>query len=202
VKKILIGFIILIMITFLCLTLIKGLPVGNFRIESISDIKSVNDDLTIKAEIAKEKQEENEQQTRVLKGSIESLRTVKAKYEAKMQYLGEEANLESIGLKGYQLDFLFTKVDTYAAKRGIDLQMDLKSTGAPKVYNIEFIAIGSYVGITDFLYDIENDGNLNFRIYDFQIGPSGVSVDPEKPSTGDSTKLQATFTVRDVEIQF
>lgn len=201
-KKILIGFIILIIIAFLYLTLVNGLKLGQFKIESISDIKSSNDNLENKEKVTKGKQQEHEQQARVLKGSIESLKSAKAKYESRMQAMGEEETLETAGLKGYQLDFLFANVDSYAGKRGIDMQMDLKTAGGTGIYNLEFIAVGSYVGITDFIYDIENDGNLNFRIEDFQIRPRGASSDPGSASAGDTKNLQATFTVKEVEIKF
>ena len=59
-------------------------------------------------------------------------------------------------------------------------------------YDLEFTATGPYVGIADFLYDIENDSTLGFKIEDFLID-----------GTDDTTGLQvvATFKCKDIAIK-
>ena len=43
-------------------------------------------------------------------------------------------------------------------------------------YDLNFVATGDYVGITDFIYDIENDSSLGFKIEGFKMEPDGDRV--------------------------
>ena len=71
------------------------------------------------------------------------------------------------------------------------MKMDVVTSGAAKdVYNLKFTVTGSYISITDFISDIENDSTLGFKIEEFKMSPSG--------SEGD---LQATFTCKEITIK-
>lgn len=39
------------------------------------------------------------------------------------------------------------------------------------MYNLDITLVGSYVAITDFIYDVENDEQLNFEIKNLSIQP-------------------------------
>ena len=56
---------------------------------------------------------------------------------------------------------------------------------------MNFTAKGSYISITDFISDIENDSTLGFKIENFKMIPSGQE---------DGT-LQATFVCKDIAIK-
>ena len=62
---------------------------------------------------------------------------------------------------------------------------------ADKKFDLKFAAIGSYVGIADFIYDIENDSTLGFKIEEFNMDSSEDTA---------STRLVATFTCKDIAI--
>ena len=71
------------------------------------------------------------------------------------------------------------------------MKMDVVTSGtAQDVYNLKFTVTGSYISITDFISDIENDSTLGFKIEEFKMSPSG--------SEGD---LQATFTCKEISIK-
>ena len=53
---------------------------------------------------------------------------------------------------------------------------------------MHFTAVGSYIGITDFLYSLEDDSNLEFKIENFRLLPE------------QNENLIGTFVVRDVPI--
>ncbi len=55
-------------------------------------------------------------------------------------------------------------------------------------YDLTFEATGSYVAVADFIYAIENDSSLGFKIEDFQM-------------TGESKTVVAKFTCRDIKIK-
>ena len=52
----------------------------------------------------------------------------------------------------------------------------MKSTETKDVYDLQFTLVGSYTRITDFLYDIENDEELNFEIKNFSISSAASTT--------------------------
>ena len=62
------------------------------------------------------------------------------------------------------------------------------SSGVSNQYNISFTVIGQYISISDFIYAIEKDPNLGFRIEEFAIVPYSEE------------SLQATFIIKNVAI--
>ena len=66
----------------------------------------------------------------------------------------------------------------------------LKGTNTTEeTYNLRLTVNGSYVGITDFVSDIENDSILGFKIENFKMQPGSNTSD-----------LQATFMCNDIAI--
>ena len=59
---------------------------------------------------------------------------------------------------------------------------------------MKFTATGEYVGITDFIYDIENDSSLGFKIEEFKLLPATTQQSDGK------TNLSATFTCKNIAI--
>ncbi len=101
-----------------------------------------------------------------------------------------------LGLAGqiqeYKVETLWVKLGTYATTEGVILQMDIKgsSTGGSGRYDLSFRVNGSYIGITDFISDIENDSMLGFKIEEFKINQDSSETD-----------LVATFTCKNIAIQ-
>ena len=57
-------------------------------------------------------------------------------------------------------------------------------------YDLDFTVTGPYIGITDFISDIEDDSKLGFRIEQFKM-TAGSSED----------ELQATFVCKDIKVE-
>ena len=101
-----------------------------------------------------------------------------------------------LGLAGqiqeYKVETLWVKLGTYATTEGVILQMDIKgsSTGGSGRYDLNFRVNGNYIGITDFISDIENDSMLGFKIEEFKINQDSSETD-----------LVATFSCKNIAIQ-
>jgi len=118
----------------------------------------------------------------------------KLQLKAKQKYLDlasvssdeeiQEANLEQT----YAMEFLWNKVGSYATKEGVTLKWDVSSTGVNNKYTLNFTTTGSYVGVISYIYALENDSDLAFRIENFKMTASGENV-------------TATFTVNNVAIK-
>lgn len=188
-KDILITVISILLTVVIIICMVKGLTVGSFRILSISNIKQ--ESLNLDNEV----DELNNLKNITYKKKIDDLQTA-TKYltTAKQKYLDlasvssdeeiQEANLEQT----YAMEFLWNKVGSYATKEGVTLKWDVSSTGVNNKYTLNFTTTGSYVGVISYIYALENDSDLAFRIENFKMTASGENV-------------TATFTVNNVAIK-
>ena len=188
-KDILITVISILLTVVIIICMVKGLTVGSFRILSISNIKQ--ESLNLDNEV----DELNNHKNVTYKKKIDDLQTAtKDLTTAKQKYLDlasvssdeeiQEANLEQT----YAMEFLWNKVGSYATKEGVTLKWDVSSTGVNNKYTLNFTTTGSYVGVISYIYALENDSDLAFRIENFKMTASGENV-------------TATFTVNNVAIK-
>lgn len=188
-KDILITVISILLTVVIIICMVKGLTVGSFRILSISNIKQ--ESLNLDNEV----EELNNLKNVTYKKKIDDLQTAtKDLTTAKQKYLDlasvstdkeiQDANLEQT----YAMEFLWTKVGSYATKEGVTLKWDVSSTGVNNKYTLNFTTTGSYVGVISYIYALENDSDLAFRIENFKMTASGENV-------------TATFTVNNVAIK-
>ena len=188
-KDILITVISILLTVVIIICMVKGLTVGSFRILSISNIKQ--ESLNLDNEV----DELNNLKNVTYKKKIDDLQTAtKDLTTAKKKYLDlasvssdeeiQEANLEQT----YAMEFLWNKVGSYATKEGVTLKWDVSSTGVNNKYTLNFTTTGSYVGVISYIYALENDSDLAFRIENFKMTASGENV-------------TATFTVNNVAIK-
>jgi len=64
--------------------------------------------------------------------------------------------------------------------------LDLKATETKDVYDLQFTLIGNYTNITDYLYDIENDEELNFEIKEFTISSASATTQTNNTNTSNN----------------
>ena len=188
-KDILITVISILLTVVIIICMVKGLTVGSFHILSISNIKQ--ESLNLDNEV----DELNNLKNVTYKKKIDDLQTAtKDLTTAKQKYLDlasvssdeeiQEANLEQT----YAMEFLWNKVGSYATTEGVTLKWDVSSTGVNNKYTLNFTTTGSYVGVISYIYALENDSDLAFRIENFKMTASGENV-------------TATFTVNNVAIK-
>ena len=124
-----------------------------------------------------------------LKSAANTLSKSKTEYEAKAIALNSENTGYASHLEPYDIDYLWTKLGNYAKDENVVIKIDVTVSGvSSKLYDLNFTVNGDYVNTTDFIYDIENDSKLGFRIDNFKMVASTDNV------------LQATFTCADIPI--
>lgn len=168
-KKILISVIIVLLLILSSFALAKG--IGFLKIKSINDIKTASSKLDGDFNEANELSNKTyPEEVEGLEEAIKKLKISKQEFENKNLYNNEKVSLGTVEVKTYKIHYLWTILGNYRKDKGVQsLNLDLKSTGAQDVYDLEFTLLGSYTSITDFLYDIENDEELNFDIKNFTI---------------------------------
>ncbi len=168
-KKILISVLIILLLILTYFSLAKGINFLN--IKGINNIKAASNKLENDYNEANDLSNKT-YPTEVdgLEDAIKKLKISKQEFESKNLYNKEENSLGTVEIKTYKIHYLWTILGNYRKDRGVQsLNLDLKSTQTQDVYDLQFTLIGSYTSITDFLYDIENDEELNFEIKDFVI---------------------------------
>ena len=124
-----------------------------------------------------------------LKRTASTLQESKTEYENQAILSNSQSPTYVSNVEKYDIDYLWTKLGNYARSEKVVIKIDLVSGGASqKLYNLNFTVTGDYVNITDFIYDIENDSKLGFKIDDFKM-------------TGSDNGLTSTFTCKDVPIE-
>lgn len=191
-RKILLIIIIVLLVTLGYITLVNGLNLGFIKILSVKQIQEGSQELKAKIEeanMAIDVQYPNK--VKDLKDASKSMKESRDEYLRYTNLSSDEDILAARTEKSYAIEFLWAKIGTHARKEGINLKLEIaqSSTGANDVNDLKFTAEGSYIAITNFIYAIENDSELDFRIKDFKLLPHKSEI------------LQGTFTVPNVGIK-
>lgn len=190
-RKILFGLITLLLIALSIYIAINGLEYGSFKINSVSEIKQEDEKLEQKINLAsKLKNEKYPQSEALLNDAYDKLIQEKQNYEQLLQ-LGVDENGETLNkIAEYETAKLWITLGNYAKREGVDMKIHVTSNNSiSKTYNLNFTIKGGYIQIVDFLYDIEKDSTLVFKIEDFKLVP------------GENNEiLTATFACKDVKV--
>lgn len=205
-KNILISVISILLTVIIIICMFRGISIGQFKILSIPEIKLSS--MKLDSEI----EELNNLKNATYKKKLNDLQSsIKNLTSAKQSYLDlasistdteiQQANQEQT----YAMEFLWNKVGTYATNQGLALTWNVVSTGVNNKYTLNFTITGSYIGIINYIYSLENDSELAFRIENFKIVSAGAassnSNSNSNSSTQDNTKVTATFTVSNIGIK-
>lgn len=191
-KKLLILILIALVLTLTIFTIINGLEIGSFSVWGIRTIQDENAKLD----------ETVTQATRLasstfpgkvseVNASMKELGEQKTEYED-MVAVSSTGDVQTASrLSNYTLDFLWTEIGTHATSEGVNIDISLTAgTGGQNVYDLNFTVVGSYVGICEFVRDIEDDSDLAFKIEQFSM------------TAGESTSsLKATFICKNIPIE-
>ena len=177
-KKILISIIIILLIGLGYIIGVKSLSIGQLKLESVGDIKNASASLDQKFNTSKEISAKTYPKSiEDLDKVVRDLKTAKQQDQAKtLNNPDVQSNLGIIQVEKYNIEYLWTIIGNYATKNGVTLTLDIKSTSAQDVYNLNFSLEGKYIGITDFIYSLEDDSELKFEIKDFKISSDKITT--------------------------
>lgn len=187
-KNKLIFIVLLISIVLVICLAAFGFRIGKFEIPSISKMIAKNNNINANIEtVTRLTSSDYPSSVTKLETTIDSLKIQKEKYEQISGFSEDDKKVYET--EKYDIGYLWTILGEYATKNNINLAMDVKRSTGTDLYNLYFTVQGEYVDISDLITKIENDSNLSFRIYNFNLVPGSSNV-----------KLKATFTVKDVNI--
>ena len=191
-KKLLILILIVLVLALTIFTIVNGLEIGSFCIWGITKIQKEN--IALDETVTQASRLANS----TFPGKVSEVNTSMKELEQQKNTYQDMVAVSDTGdvqaasqLSNYTLDFLWTKIGTHATSEGIRIDISLTAgTGGQNVYDLNFTAFGSYVGICEFIRDIEDDSDLAFKIEQFSM------------TTGESTSsLRATFVCKNIPIE-
>lgn len=189
-RKILIAILLVLLIVLAYFTLFQGISLGSLDILGINGIIGLNDNLTEKINVANTKIKQDLQNKKTeLSDSVDTLLEQKEEYYKLANTSTDSEIAEATTQESYSLEYLYLKVGRHGRNEGVNFRMDILTGGSadPDMKKLEFTVEGKYVGIMNFVSALEDDGNLGFRIDNFDLLPYGEN-------------LQATFDVNNVRV--
>lgn len=191
-KKVLI-LIIIVLLGVMCYNVIvDGIEIGEFSIWGIGKIQEENNNLDVKIDEVNElnNTEYPAKFSQINSAAIE-LEDKKNEYEERVKYSTEQEILDASKGERYDIEVLWTRIGNHATENGVVPKLEIvsSSNNTPNANDLKFTATGDYIGITDFIREIEEDAKLGFTIEEFELVPS---------ATGNGSILQGTFRVKDI----
>lgn len=191
-RKILMIVIVILLLALSYVTVVNGFEIGSLQILSTKQIEENSQNLKTKIEDVNSLIDaEYPKKITELKKASSNMNDSKSEYLKYTNLSSDEEILEAMQKKNYTIEFLWATIGTHARNEGINLKFEIVSSsmGANNASDLKFTANGSYIAITNFVYALENDSNLNFKIESFKLLPYEGDI------------LQATFTVKNITIQ-
>lgn len=190
-RKILLIVAIVLLLTLGYVSVVEGIEIGKFKVLSIKQIEDQSQNLKLKIEDLNTLIDVNyPKKISELKEANNKMQNTKKQYLDEANTSSDSEILYATQTESYDIERLWTTIGQYVNEAGVKLKMVLNSSesGSSETKDIAFTVEGTYIAITNFIYGIEDDDELNFRIYNFQLVPY------EKET------LRATFTVKDIVI--
>lgn len=191
-RKILLGLLLAALLSIFGAMVINGVEVAGIRLGySVQEIIDENDNLdTAIATLATSIDTEYQATKDNLDYSFKRLQSEKQNYQTTIAYSTEEELKAANETEQYRLDYLWTTIGLYATKYNLVMRSDFShgTSGVQDQYNISFTVRGEYLSVSEFIYDIEKDPSLGFRIEEFALVPYS------------DTELQGTFIIKNVSV--
>lgn len=185
-RKVLLSILLILTIVLLTLFMKNGLAIKSFRIYSLQGIADKNQELTQTINKANQQTDSYTDMLSKIKTDTEELSKTKKEYLDLVQVSTDNEIKTATQTKSYTIEYLWSRVGNHATKEGVNLKMDVTNStlNNSEYRNLNFTVTGAYLALTQFIYSIENDANLDFTIDKF-----------------DMTANKCTFTVSDIKIE-
>lgn len=206
-RKILISLLVILLLVLLGMTVIYGMKIGNFELgHSVKEIIDNNDNLDV--EISALTAEINTNYLKAqssLNSSLAKLQTEKENYLNKVRYTTEEEMQKANVSEQYKISYIWTTIGLYATKnycQSLKIEVSNSTSGVPNQYNLTITTTGNYLDISNFIYAIEKDSNLGFRIEEFNMVPYAQTTSNSQNTNENENEniLQATFMVKNITL--
>ena len=150
-KEKIISIIAYLSLLLIIVSMFAGVSLWKVKISSIRQIKDKNEEVIRKIEETEKVVSEDYPKAKTkLEDTYKEYTTQKQKY---------------IELAGISND---SEIGSYATNRNLAIGINVQKNTS-SLYDLNFTVKGEYTDISDFIVDIEEDSEFNFRIYNFKM---------------------------------
>ena len=193
-KDILVTVLSAVIIVLIIILMFKGFSVGNVELYSIGRIQQESMDLDTAIEnVNNLKNVTYQKALKDLETAISGLKRSKNDYQQLASVSTEDEIRAANQEQTYTMEFLWSKIGNYATDKGIVLKLEITSTGTSNT--LGFTVVGQYYLISDFIYNLENDSELGFRIENFKMREYTAQT------TTNVGLVEATFSVSNIVVK-
>ena len=201
-RKILFILALIILLIFTGVVIYKGTNFGRFKVWGITQIIEKNDEIDA----------ENAQLSNLVSVTYPSTLTKLSNSSEKLQQTKKEYEEQSVMLSDsnyymqtekYKLDFLWTRIGNHAKDNKVEIKIDVTNGTANGIYNLNFTVVGKYANTTSFIYAIEGDSRLGFKIENFSMKQStkGTGVlNSDGQTVYNYNNVECTFVCKEIKI--
>ena len=201
-RKILFILALIILLIFTGVVIYKGTNFGRFKVWGITQIVEKNDEID----------SENAQLSNLVSVTYPSTLTKLSNSSEKLQQTKKEYEEQSVMLSDsnyymqtekYKLDFLWTRIGNHAKDNKVEIKIDVTNGTANGIYNLNFTVVGKYANTTSFIYAIEGDSRLGFKIENFSMKQStkGTGVlNSDGQTVYNYNNVECTFVCKEIKI--
>ena len=208
--------IIMLILAFCILFVTIGVfinGIGILKINGISDIKQKDQMLSAKI------QELDVCVNNEYKAALDKLNSTYNLFKNSKNEYNEQVVISSLNKSSYasqteryNVDYLLTKIGKYAEEEDVVIKTNIvPSEALEDYYHLNFMVWGTYLYTANFIYDIESDSKLGFKIDNFKMVPyytdesyySGMSPEQMEQEKKQNEKFDVvcTFTCKDIPIK-
>lgn len=185
-RKILFIILIVLLAVGAGIIIANGFELGNFQVWGVKEIIAQNETIDKKnSELSNLVSVSYPNTLQELETSSQTLTSTKKDYEDKAILVSN--NKYYMQTEKYEIEYLWTKLGNYAKDNNVQIKIDIVNSSTEKLYDLKFTIAGTYAGVTDFIYAVEGDSKLGFKIEDFHMAANGEGV-------------QGTFTCKEISI--
>lgn len=176
-RKVLLSILTVLLVVMTALIMKNGIKIGSLQVLGFQGLADESQKLTEKIDEANQKEDSYKSTLSALESDSKSLAQAKKDYLDLVSVSSASDIQQALQTKTYTIEYLWSRVGNHATSEGVTVTMNVVSSSAGAGYRdfLEFNASGKYLAISNFIYDLENDTNLEFTIDDFDM-KSGVAT--------------------------
>ena len=203
-RKILFSVLLAVLLIFTGFVIYRGTNVGKFTVWGVTQISEENNKIDQKnAELTNLVNETYPQTLSRLNASADTFQKTKKDYEDQAVLVKNNKYYKQT--ETYKMEFLWTRIGNYAKDNKVDLKLDIASGDTSELYNLNFTVTGKYANVAQFIYDIENDSRLGFKIEYFSMAAGGIVTtttvqDGEVKDVSTTGAVTGIFTCKEIRI--
>ena len=179
--------LILILVTVLTgIAIFNGIEMRNIDIWGVKQIINKNEEIdSSNAQLSDLVSTKYPSAVKALESSAETMQKTKSEYENKALLLSDKDR--HMQTEQYEIEFLWTRIGNYAKDNDVDIKIEVTASQISGRYDLNFTVTGDYPDVTQFIYDIENDSKLGFKVEKFKM-------------ISDTNGVKATFSCTEIKI--